>query len=335
MFSNIEKALIPLLSALGWLVGILFILIGVGNLFDEPKAGLVIILGGLLFIPKVIRWILSLVPNSRITPELLVVIGFFTTVSGLIASTNDPAPLPSDEKTSTLYDTASSSNFKPAIETSQNANQVYCKVVGVSDGDTLTCLTKDKVRMEVRLAQIDAPEKNQAFGQSAKKALSKYVFGKSVKLRLSGKDNYKRDLAEVFVDDKNINKEMVVDGYAWAYREYMKDPEYAQLEESAKIGAKGLWSQPNPIPPSEFRHGVKEKPSAPVVAAQQPSESSIERPVVEHPIVKPKSSGSSCGSKYYCKEMDSCAEAQHYLNDCGLTRLDRDGDGVGCDNLCR
>lgn len=326
MFSNIEKALIPLLSALGWLVGVLFILIGVGNLFDEPKAGLVIILGGLLFIPKVIRWILSLAPYSRLTPELLVVIGFFATVFGLIASTNDPAPLPSDEKTSTLYDTASSSNFKPAIKTSQNANQVYCKVVGIKDGDTLTCLTKDKVRMEVRLAQIDAPEKNQAFGQSAKKALSKYVFGKSVKLRLSGKDNYKRDLAEVFVDDKNINKAMVADGYAWAYREYMKDSEYARLEKSARVGTKGLWSQPNAIYPSDFRRGKRGEQTAPIQTKQ--IKEKVEKEVLAD-------SGGSCGLKTVCREMNNCAEARHYLNDCGLSRLDRDGDGVPCESICR
>lgn len=326
MFSNIEKALIPLLSALGWLVGVLFILIGVGNLFDEPKAGLGIILGGLLFIPKVIRWILSLAPYSRLTPELLIVIGFFTTVFGLIASTNDPAPLPSDEKTSTLYDTASSSNFKPAIETSQNANQVYCKVVGVSDGDTIICLTDNKKQIKVRLNQIDAPEKSQAFGTAAKQALSGYVFGKTVSLKTNGTDKYGRTIAEVYVGDKNINKAMVADGYAWAYREYMKDSEYARLEKSARVGTKGLWSQPNAIYPSDFRRGKRGEQTAPIQTKQ--IKEKVEKEVLAD-------SGGSCGLKTVCREMNNCAEARHYLNDCGLSRLDRDGDGVPCESICR
>jgi len=42
----------------------------------------------------------------------------------------------------------------------------------------------------------------------------------------------------------------------------------------------------------------------------------------------------TCGSKYYCKEMTSCEEAQYYLNQCGLTRLDGDGDGIPCESIC-
>ena len=43
----------------------------------------------------------------------------------------------------------------------------------------------------------------------------------------------------------------------------------------------------------------------------------------------------SCGAKSYCKEMKSCAEARHYLKDCGLAKLDKDGDGVPCESLCK
>jgi hypothetical protein len=44
--------------------------------------------------------------------------------------------------------------------------------------------------------------------------------------------------------------------------------------------------------------------------------------------------GSACGVKHLCKEMDSCAEARHYLNDCGLSRLDADNDGIPCESIC-
>lgn len=43
----------------------------------------------------------------------------------------------------------------------------------------------------------------------------------------------------------------------------------------------------------------------------------------------------SCADSKYCKEMTSCAEAKFHLNECGESRLDRDGDGVPCENVCR
>ena len=58
----------------------------------------------------------------------------------------------------------------------------------------------------------------------------------------------------------------------------------------------------------------------------------------EAPILKkkkPKSSNQSCGTKTLCREMESCAEACHYLNDCGLSRLDGDSDGKPCEKLCK
>ena len=77
-----------------------------------------------------------------------------------------------------------------------------CKVVDVSDGDTLTCLTADKHQLKIRLSQIDAPEKKQAFSNAATKALSNYVFGKIVSLKTNGKDQYGCTIAEVFSVEK-------------------------------------------------------------------------------------------------------------------------------------
>lgn len=47
-----------------------------------------------------------------------------------------------------------------------------------------------------------------------------------------------------------------------------------------------------------------------------------------------RNSAADCGAKTYCKEMSSCAEARHYMNDCGMDKLDRDGDGIPCENVC-
>ena len=104
-----------------------------------------------------------------------------------------------------------------------------CKVIGVSDGDTLTCLTRNKQQIKVRMNQIDAPESRQAYGTAAKDKLSSMVFGKQVFLKIDGTDKYKRTLAQVFVGSTNVNKEMVRTGYAWAYRQYVTDQEIYPL----------------------------------------------------------------------------------------------------------
>lgn len=146
---------------------------------------------------------------------------------------------------------------------SQNSDQVNdndaitCRIVGVSDGDTATCLDAQKQQLKIRFAQIDAPEKGQDFGQAAKKQLSELIFDKQVTLAVHDKDRYGRTVAEVFVDGKNINKQMVATGYAWAYRAYMTDSDYLLLETQAKSQGIGLWSSPNPIYPEDYRKAKK------------------------------------------------------------------------------
>lgn len=203
---------------------------------------------------------------------------------------------------------------------------ITCKIVGISDGDTATCLTNDKNQIKLRLDQIDAPEQGQAFGNASKQALSNHIYQKEVGLKTKETDKYGRTVAEIFVDDININKEMVALGMAWAYREYVKDNEYLSLEDAARRASLGLWSEPNPIYPSDYRRGKRSKQSAPV-QTQQIAQVQEKRDLAD--------SGGQCGSKRTCKAMSSCAEAKHYLNVCGVSRLDRDGDGVPCESLCR
>lgn len=196
------------------------------------------------------------------------------------------------------------------------------KVVGVMDGDTISVVTLEKKQVKVRLNQIDAPEKDQPWGQKSKQALSDTVFGKQVTVKEDGTDKYKRVLGTVMIGGTNVNKQQVATGNAWAYRQYLKDQEYIQLEEQAKSAGNGLWSlQPDQImPPWEWRHGGKPKSVA--LNADTP------RPKLE------SSGGFECGGKSKCGQMVSCAEANFYLTHCGLYRLDRDRDGVPCESIC-
>jgi endonuclease YncB( thermonuclease family) len=139
------------------------------------------------------------------------------------------------------------------------------KVVGVSDGDTITVLDGSKKQHKVRLEGIDAPESAQAFGQKSKQSLSDLVFGRTVTVTTSKTDRYGRALGKVALEGKNINYVQVMLGRAWFYRDYAKDLSrddalaYEQAERTAKADNRGLWTDPSPVPPWEFRRGKREQ----------------------------------------------------------------------------
>jgi micrococcal nuclease len=130
------------------------------------------------------------------------------------------------------------------------------KVVGITDGDSFTLLTSDNRQFKIRLYGIDCPERHQAYGTGAKQFIAELIFGKEVAVYPKDIDHYGRTVGEVFVDDRNINREMVENGYAWWYREYSpNDKAYGQLEAKARQYQRGLWQDENPTPPWEFRNG--------------------------------------------------------------------------------
>jgi len=186
------------------------------------------------------------------------------------------------------------------------------QVVNVHDGDTVTLLVKGNRTIKVRLGQIDAPEIGQAFGQSSKRSLSRLVAGKRIRLDQETTDRYGRTVGTLWLHDKNINREQIRLGMAWVYQRYLHDRSLLELEATARKSEVGLWSERNPTPPWEFgRRGER--------AASSGS----------------RSGDFSCGRKRYCKDMGSCAEAKFYLQRCGLPGLDRDKDGVPCEDLCQ
>ncbi len=133
------------------------------------------------------------------------------------------------------------------------ANTHQWKVVAVYDGDTVTCIDENNQQQKIRLAEIDAPEAKQDFGQVSRQALASMVFGKTITVVDDGKDRYGRWIGHLYADGVDVNRQMVASGMAWHYSAYSSDQSLAALQSQAQAQKLGIWSQPDPIPPSEFR----------------------------------------------------------------------------------
>lgn len=126
------------------------------------------------------------------------------------------------------------------------------RVVGVSDGDTITVLV-EREQYRVRLEGIDCPESGQDFGRRAKEKTSDLVFGREVRVVVTDHDRYGRTVGRVFVEDLDVNLELVRAGMAWHFIRYSREKALAEAEREARAAKRGLWAQPNPIPPWEWR----------------------------------------------------------------------------------
>ena len=146
-----------------------------------------------------------------------------------------------------------------ALEPTYSTRSVFASdfsgpVVSVLDGDTLEVLHNHRPE-RIRLSGIDCPEKRQAFGQRAKQAASNLAFGKEVTVQTHGHDKYKRTLADLILSDgTSVNQQLVKEGWCWWYRKYAPgDTVLEGLEKEAREAKKGLWVDPQPVPPWEWR----------------------------------------------------------------------------------
>jgi micrococcal nuclease len=130
------------------------------------------------------------------------------------------------------------------------------KVIGIADGDTLTLLVDTKP-LKVRLANVDAPEKAQAFGQRSKQSLSDLCFGKDATYKVQDVDRYGRTVAVVICAGVEANRAQVARGMAWVYLKYNKDRSLPAVQAQAKLKRAGLWADKSPVAPWEFRHPPK------------------------------------------------------------------------------
>jgi endonuclease YncB( thermonuclease family) len=146
------------------------------------------------------------------------------------------------------------------------------QVIKVTDGDTIT-VDSNSTKVKVRLYGIDAPETEkvnhrngrvnkpgQPYGEEAYNALLAKVGGKQVRLDIFDFDRYRRAVSIVWLGNRNINREVVAEGWAWAYRQYLDRPyksEFMEAEEMARKERRGLWEQNNPQPPWDFRKQLR------------------------------------------------------------------------------
>ncbi len=144
-----------------------------------------------------------------------------------------------------------------SISAQKKTGKLSGKVVHIVDGDTFDLLTKDTVKIRIRLNGIDCPERKQDYFQVCKNALSSYIFGKNVTLITHGKDRWKRVLADVYVNKEYINLKMVENGFAWHFKKYSKDAILAKAEEKARKKKSGIWKMTNPEAPWNYRKPVK------------------------------------------------------------------------------
>lgn len=198
------------------------------------------------------------------------------------------------------------------------------EVVHVADGDTITVLRgSEKVR--IRLYGIDTPESTQWYGQNAKDFLSAQILGKTVQIEQVNIDRYGRVVGLVSVGDLVINRHLVEYGYAWVYHQYCKRPfcsQWKELETKAREGKKGLWRNPNVVPPWEYRKSKR-------------SES-------EPRAKKTEVSGLDClcsDNLYNCSDFKTQVQAQACFEKCmketgkDIHKLDGDRNGLACESL--
>lgn len=167
-------------------------------------------------------------------------------------------------------------SFKPVTNSAQKKKTTHTilngQVIKTTDGDTIQ-VESGGAKIKVRLYGVDAPEtekKNrktnkinkpgQPFGEKSWALLEQKVGGRTVQLEILNIDRYRRNVAIVRVGNRDINREMIAEGAAWAYKQYLERPyasEYLSSEKQARRERKGLWQQVNPQPPWDFRKKLR------------------------------------------------------------------------------
>ena len=145
-------------------------------------------------------------------------------------------------------------------------HQIEGRVVGVTDGDTITLLDADNRRHKIRLDGIDAPESGQPFGRASKQHLAALLANREAVADCSKVDRYRREVCRVLVGGADAGLEQVRAGLAWFFRRYAKElppdrrQQYADTEAQAKAERRGLWADAEPVAPWDWRADSRARP---------------------------------------------------------------------------
>lgn len=169
-----------------------------------------------------------------------------------------------------------------AAGTTLAATQSFdARVIGVSDGDTVTVLDSNHLQYKIRLAGTDALEKGEPFGEKSKQNLARMVMGQDVRIEWDKRDRYGRIVGKIWATPMShpcttrgepcprtldVGRAQLTVGFAWHFKKYeMVQSEedrlaYAFDEQEARVRKAGLWSDPDPVSPGEWRAGPKDGP---------------------------------------------------------------------------
>jgi micrococcal nuclease len=133
-----------------------------------------------------------------------------------------------------------------------HANDLAPKITQFYDGDTVE-IQDGLNAYKLRLTDIDAPERNQSYGKTAKRALTKLCKNANIQVHLSGIDKYQRNLGKLSCNNQDVSVFMISNGHAWFNRRYSMDYTLDLAEQTARTNKIGLWKCKNPTPPWQWR----------------------------------------------------------------------------------
>lgn len=141
----------------------------------------------------------------------------------------------------------------PMCPLADRAGRPLWRVETVHDGDTVTCLDEHGRPQKIRLHGIDAPEHGQPFGDAARSALAGKLAAGSVRVEGTARDQHGRLLGTIWIDDRNLNRELVAEGWAWAFGGFSPDDDLVTAEAGARRRRLGLWAEERPVEPRQWR----------------------------------------------------------------------------------
>lgn len=145
-----------------------------------------------------------------------------------------------------------------------SAQTQTARVVGIVDGDTIDVLAPNHQQREIRLEGIDAPKEGQPFAHESLRHLRELVFSKDVSLNCNDGMTYSRFVCKVTLPNaEDVNLDQIKSGMAWHYREFQRletaadRAAYGAAEAAARHAHLGLWSDPHPVEPEDYRHRAR------------------------------------------------------------------------------